>query len=68
MKCPLTGCDCLTCEPGPCVLVAPRAATEAEMRAQCESWVRGEMAIGLDRDEAAARAAIKREASRGEYA
>ena len=34
-----------------------RYATDEELRAQRESWVRGEIAIGLDREEAADRAA-----------
>jgi len=44
------------------LLEAARAAppmTEAELRAQRDSWVRGEMAIGLDRQEAAFRATLK---------
>lgn len=38
-----------------------RSATDEELKAQRESWVRGEMAIGSDRDEAAYRAKLRAE-------
>ena len=41
--------------------------TEAELREQRKSWVRGEMSIGLDRDEAAYRAKAKETPMRKAY-